>query len=196
MGAEEMISRFNDLFPLTEALKERLEQVIKVKEYPKKHLLLQEGKVADSACFVLKGLARAYYIADGKEITSRFMDEGFIITSWISFYTRKPGYEYIETLEDSVLGCVSYSDLQVLYKDFIEFNVIGRKLTEHYFFLSEQRTYMLRKHTAEDKYHFFLEQHPGLLNRVPLKHIATYLGISEETLSRVRGKRGKEKERQ
>ena len=75
----------------------------------------------------------------------------------------------------------------------MEFNIVGRKLAEHYFFLAEQRTQMLRKHIAEEKCQFFLKEHPNLLQRIPLKHIATYLGMSEETLSRVRNKAAKGK---
>jgi CRP-like cAMP-binding protein len=164
---EPMLNSFGRLHPLSEQLALELTQVASVKTFSKKQLLLKEDDVADYACFVLKGLARAYYVSEGKEITSRFMDENFIITSWISFYTRKPGYEFIETLEDSTLACVHYNDLQNLYKHFPEFNIIGRKLAEYFFFLAEQRTYMLRKHTAQEKYQFFLQQHPDLLQRVP-----------------------------
>ena len=190
---ERMFEAFERLHSLSNEVKQRLVEITHIQSFPKKHLLLKEGETANHAYFVFKGLARAYYISDGKEITSRFMDEGFVITSWISFYTRQPGYEFIETLEDSTLGCVHYQDLQQLYKDFIEFNIIGRKLTEHFFFLAEQRTQMLRKHTAEEKYTFFIHQHPDLLQRIPLKYIATYLGMSEETLSRVRNKYSKNK---
>lgn len=190
---EKMLLAFERFHPLTEEMKERLSSITNIKEYPKKHALLKEGQTSHHACFVFKGLARAYYIHDGREITSRFMDEGFIITSWISFYTRQPGYEFIETLEETVLGCMHYNDLQQLFRDIPEFNIIGRKLTEHYFFLAEQRTQMLRKHTAEEKYHFFTEQHPDLLQRIPLKYIATYLGMNEETLSRVRSKAARTK---
>jgi CRP-like cAMP-binding protein len=190
---EKMLSAFNKLHPLGEEMKERLEAITVVKEFSKKHLLLQEGQVADHACFVLNGLARAYYITDGREITSRFMDEGFIITSWLSFYTRKPGYEFIETLEDSTIAFMHYNDLQKIYADFLEFNIVGRKLTEYFFFLAEQRTQMLRKHTTDEKYQFFLKEHPDLLQRIPLKYIATYLGMSEETLSRVRSRTAKSK---
>jgi CRP-like cAMP-binding protein len=185
---EKMLSAFHRLHPLADEMKERLIAITTIREYPKKHMLLQEGQVADYAYFVVKGLARAYYINDGKEITTRFMDEGFIITSWLSFYSRKPGYEFIETLEDSVLARMHFKDLEKIYADVLEFNIIGRKLAEHFFFLAEQRTQMLRKHTAEEKYKFFLEQHPDLLQRIPLKYIATYLGMNEETLSRVRSK--------
>jgi CRP-like cAMP-binding protein len=75
-----------------------------------------------------------------------------------------------------------------MYADFPESNIIGRKQVEYTFYLSEQRTQMLRKHTAEEKYKLFIDKHPTLLQRVSLKHIASYLGISQETLSRVRSK--------
>ena len=183
-----MLAAINRFHPLTDEMKERLISITTVKEFPKKHILLREGQVSHHACFVLSGLARGYYNSDGKEITSRFMDEGFIITSWLSYYTQKPGYEIIETIEDTVLGCMLYQDVQQLYSDIPEFNIVGRKIAEYFFFLSEQRTQLLRKHTADEKYQFFLQQHPDLLQRIPLKYIATYLGMNEETLSRVRRK--------
>jgi CRP-like cAMP-binding protein len=137
---------------------------------------------------VVNGLARAYYVNEGKDITSRFMDEGFIITSWISYYHQEPGDEFIETLEDTTLACISYKDIQNLYKEFPLFNIIGRKQTEYSLYQAELRTRMLRKHTAEEKYKFFLDNHPDLISRVPLKYIATYLGMNEETFSRIRSK--------
>lgn len=188
-----MFASFERLHHLSNEMKERLTTITQIKTFPKNHIILKEGETANYACFVLNGLARAYYVIDGKTITSRFMAEDFMITSWISFYTRKPGYEYIEMLEESTMACIHYNDVEALYRDLPDFNIVGRKLISYFFFLAEQRTYMLRKHTAEEKYHSFLEQHPDLLQRVPLKYIATYLGMSEETLSRVRGKaaRGK-----
>ena len=101
---EKMLAAFELLHPLTDDIKQRLTGITDVQLFPKKHLLLREGETSIHAYFVFKRLARAYYIADGKEITSRFMDEGFIITSWHSFYTQQPGYEFIETLEDSTPG--------------------------------------------------------------------------------------------
>ncbi|MFL5772930.1 MAG: Crp/Fnr family transcriptional regulator [Flavisolibacter sp.] len=185
---EKMFASLERFHPLTEEMKERLTSITILKEFPKKTILLREGQVSHNACFVLSGLSRAYYTSDGKEITTRFMDEGYIITSWLSYYTQKPGYEFVETLEACILGCLSYNDLQQLYLDFPAFNIVGRKVAEYFFFLSEQRTQLLRKHTAEEKYQFFIQQHPDLLQRIPLKYIATYLGMNEETLSRVRKK--------
>jgi len=185
---EKLLDRLNALHPMDEQLVEKLKSVVQVVAYPKKTFLLKDGQVCDKACMVVKGLVRSYYINEDRDITSRFMDEGLILTSWISYYRQEPGDEFIETVEDTVLACVRYSDIQQLYKDHPLFNIVGRKLTEYSFYLAEMRTRMLRKHTAEEKYAFFLQQHPGLINRVSRKHVATYLGMNEETLSRIRSK--------
>jgi CRP/FNR family transcriptional regulator, anaerobic regulatory protein len=190
---EVLLDRLNTLSPLSRELTERVKSVTKIVTYPAGNFILKEGQVCNKACLVVKGLARSYYINEGRDITSRFMDEGFIITSWISYYTQQPGNEFIVAMEETTLTCVDYTEIQKLYTDFPEFNIIGRRQAEHSFYLAEERTQILRKHTAEEKYKFFLEHHPTLLQRVPLKNIATYLGMNEETLSRVRTKVHKSK---
>jgi len=178
---------------MSKELTERITSVTSIETHPKKTILLKEGEINNHICMVLSGLVRSYYLNEEKEITSRLMDESFIITSWISFYKRQPSMEFIETVEDTTLACVHYNDIQQLYEEFPEFNIIGRKQVEYSFYMSELRTRMLRKHTAEEKYKFFLENHSNLLQRVSLKHIATYLSMSEETLSRVRSQYHKAK---
>jgi CRP-like cAMP-binding protein len=185
---ETVIEKFNSVYPLSEGCKERLREKLVLREYPKKHHLLEADKVSSHAYVMLKGLARSWYNKDGLDITSRFMPEGFIITSFMSFYSRKPGAEYIELLEDSTLAEIHYKDVQDIYRDFIEFNFVMRVLTEQYFFLAEQRTVDLRKTSAEEKFQFFLDTHSELVNRVPSKHIASYLGLTPETLSRLKEK--------
>lgn len=189
-----LLEKLNKFHPLSKDLTERILSVTKTITHPAGDYILKEGQVCDKACLVVKGLARSYYINEGRDITSRFMDEGFIITSWISYYTQQPGNEFIEALEETILACINYSDIQKLYSDFPEFNIVGRKQAEYSFYLAEQRTQILRKHTAEEKYKFFLEHHPSLLLRVSLKNIASYLGMNEETLSRVRSKYHKRKD--
>ncbi len=190
---EVLLEKLNKLHPLGPALTERVGSITKIVTYPAGDFILKEGQVCKEACLVVKGLARSYYIIEGRDITSRFMDEGFIITSWISYYTQQPGNEFIEAVEETTVTCINHTDIQKLYVDFPEFNIIGRRQAEYGFYLAEQRTQILRKHTAEEKYKFFLDNHPTLLQRVPLKHIATYLGMNEETLSRVRTKFHKRK---
>lgn len=185
---EQLLERLNALSPMSDELKEAVHRHTKfITCYPG-DFLLREGQVCNKAALVVKGLARSYYIVDGKDITSRFMDEGFIATSWMSFYEQKPGHEFIEVLETTTFACMDYEVIQKLYKQFPEANAIGRRQVEYAFYMAEQRTQLLRKHTAEEKYKFFIDHYSSLLQRVSLKHIATYLGMNEETLSRVRSK--------
>jgi CRP/FNR family transcriptional regulator, anaerobic regulatory protein len=185
---EILIEKLNSLSPMSKELEGTIRSLAKITTYRAGDLILREAEICNGACLVVKGLTRSFYINEGLDITSRFMEEGFIVTSWPSYYTQKPGNEFVEALEETTLGCLSYSDIQQLYIDFPEFNIVGRKQVEYAFYLAEQRTQMLRKHTAEEKYKFFLDNHPTLLQRVSLKHIATYLGMNHETLSRVRSK--------
>jgi len=185
---EKLIDRLNSLNPMSEVLSERIRAITKIEEYEAGSFILKEGQVCNKVSMVINGLARSFYINEEKDITSRFMDEGFIITSWISYYHQKPGDEFIEAMEDTTLACIHYRDIQSIYKEFPDFNIIGRKQTEYSLYLAEQRTRMLRKQTAEEKYKFFLDNHPNLMQRVALKYIATYLGMNEETLSRIRSK--------
>lgn len=173
---------------MSPALTEAVIAITSIHEYPKKTILLPDGQVANDACFIIKGLVRAFYTSGDKEITRLFMEEGYVATSWLSFFTRQPAHESLETLEDTVLARLHHDDIMDLYERFPEFNIIGRKLTEYFFFLSEQRNLVLRTPGAEEKYLFFLEKHPGLYQRVSQRLIATYLGMNEETLSRTRAK--------
>lgn len=185
---EKMIDKMNSLSPMKGEIADRIRSFGKIETYGAGDFILKEGQICKKACLVVKGLTRSFYLNDGVDITSRFMEEGFIVTSWISYYTQQPGNEFIEAVEDTTMACINYTDIEKLYADFPEFNIVGRKQVEHAFYLAEQRTQLLRKHTAEEKYKLFLDYHPTLLQRVSLKHIATYLGMNEETLSRVRTK--------
>lgn len=188
MILETLLQHLQTIKPLDEALRDRLINDLEIVEVPKKTMLLRDGEVANYLYVVLSGLLRSFYIKEGVEICSRFMKENHIVVSVNSFYARKPGYEFIESMEDSTLARIHYDKLQKLYKDHDSFNYTTRVLTEQYFALSEQRLYLLRKQKAEERYVFFLENYADLMNRVPLQFIATFLGMNLETLSRIRRK--------
>ena len=121
------------------------------------------------------------------------MKENDVFISVNSFFNRQPSQEYIETIEESTLCYIHYDELQKMYKDFIEFNVIGRVLTEKYYILCEERLQSIRKQKSEERYQFLLSYHSQILQRAPLKYVASYLGISLETLSRIRSKKTTQK---
>ncbi len=187
MMLEPFLQRLRSIHKLSPEFEEAI-RALEIIEAPRGTLLLRDGQCEDYVWIVLKGLVRSYYIKEGEEICSRFNSETQIVLSVVSFYSRKPGYEFVETIEDSTLARIHHDRLQEFYRDFPEFNFIGRVLTEYYFTLSEQRLYLLRKQSAEERYRFFMEHYPEWLQRVPLKYVATFLGMNLETLSRIRKK--------
>ncbi len=185
---EKLFQTFERIMPLGENLKDYLRENTNVVEHKKKHLLLEDGKTCKNIYFINSGFARAFYVKDGKEVTSWLMGEGELIISVYSFFTQQPGAENIQMLEDSELIVLSYEQLQRSYQLFPEFNTIGRVLTEHYYMLSEERTIGMRMLTAKERYDNLVTKYPLILQHVSLGQIASYLGITQETLSRVRGK--------
>ena len=190
-----LFDQLQTLGPLSDSLKAALTGLLRREEPARKSWLLQPGQVSDRLYFIERGVVRGYYLKDGREVTSWFMREGDFIVSIVSFYTRRPAREYVELMEDGVVWSIHYDQLQQLYRDFPEFNVIGRKLTETYYVLSELRTQNLRMLTAPERYAQLLADFPDIFGRVPLKYIASHLGISPETLSRLRAKRAVKRSR-
>ena len=191
MENEFLVGYLENIRQLSDAVKADLDKYLEIIEVPKNHILLREGQRCDYVYVILKGIARMYYLKDEEEVCSRFAEDQQMILSVDSFYSRMPGYEYIETMEPSLISRIHYDSLEKLYAEHVEFNHIGRMITQLYFVRSEERLFMLRKHTAEERYEMFVEKYPTLLQRVPLKYIASYLGLTLETLSRIRNKRSR-----
>lgn len=181
---EALFDRFNKVYPLKPEIRQRLEDIFEVVEYPRHHHLLKEGEVCNYMWIVIKGLIRVYYYKDGEELTSRLMAENYFITSFISYFTRSKSTEYLEAYEQCVLIRISITNIQKLYCEFPEFNYTARVLTEYSFFLAEQRTIALRKTNVLERIGFFFTHHSEIVNRVAAKHIASYLGITAEEYSR------------
>lgn len=176
----------NDIHPLSDLLARELSGQLQYMELKKKDYLLKAGRVCRNICFIEKGLLRCYYQRDAHEVTSWFMREGDVMISIESFFLQKESYESIQALEDAVLYYISYDVLQHIYRSFPEFNFIGRVLTEKYYTLWAQQLYALRMQQAGERYQWLMNHHPELVLRVPAKYIASYLGIDETTLSRIK----------
>jgi CRP-like cAMP-binding protein len=183
---EELIFFLNSIHPLSKDTNDFLMSRLQFVEISKKSFLLREGDVCREIYFVTKGLLRCFYNKNEKDVSSWFMKEGDVVISVESFLKQTKSKENIQALEDCSLYYINYDELQLAYSNFSDFNSIGRILTEKYYLLSEQRLYSLRMQRASEKYLFLLNHFPQILLRVPLKYIASYLGITEETLSRIR----------
>ena len=158
-------------------------------EVKKKDLLLEIGQVSGKVYFIEKGLFRGYVVDRGSVYSIWFMKEGDLMFGVNSFYTQTPSEEGIEALEDCIVYSLDYKDLMWAYENYMSFNFNGRKLTEHYYMKTWPDMKGLRKVTATERLRHFEKTHPELVNRIPLNHMASFLGITAETLSRIR--RGK-----
>ena len=184
-----VLDYFNSIIPLSAELVADINKYAEVKTYKKGDYLLKSGRLSNYTSWILKGLVRSYYLRDEEEITTKFLWEGAPVTSVYSYYGRKPGNENIIAVEDTILASIHYDRMQHLYNTYPEFNTIGRVITEQTLYMWDIEVYNLRKQKAEDRYRFIVKHFPELLQRVPLKHLASYLGMNLETLSRIRARK-------
>lgn len=176
----------SNISPDTEqALKDNLE----IKHYQKQDLLLKEGQIARYLFFAISGTVRTFYYHDGKDITSWIYPETIPFTAWSSFITQNSSFEYIEVLEPSIILSIQHENLLNLYKEHPSLERFGRLMVEEQFSFIDwySKGYMFM--TAKEKYEALLNFFPDVTLRVNLGHVASLLGITQETLSRIRAKR-------
>lgn len=156
---------------------------------PKGTLLVKPGDACEYLYLVCKGVLRGYSMEGKRQITTWITAENELVTSIRSFDFQQPARENIEAIEDCTLVSIHYGDLHFLYETYLEMNVIARKVLEQYYRDAEERAFISRLTKATEKYRHFLINNRDLHNRIPLKYIASYLGITVETLSRVRARK-------
>ena len=149
--------------------------------------ILKAGQVCPYIFLVYEGVLRGFFKDGNRDITTWITAENEFVTSISSFFTQRAALESIQALEDCFLAVLHFDDIQYLYEHHPEMNVVSRKILEQYYYDAEQRAYLGRLNRASDKYAYFIQTKNYLVNRVPLKYIASYLGIALETLSRLRG---------
>lgn len=174
------------IYPLPETSKLTLKNCVTKISYPKGHILLRADKIESSIYFIRKGIARAYSNKDGNEITFWFGKEGDTVLSMKSYVANQQGYEDIELLEDCDLYELKNKKLQELYEGDINIANWGRTFAEKELVKTEERLISRQFRTATQRYKELLTNYPHLIQRVQLGHIASYLGISQVSLSRIR----------
>lgn len=182
-----LLNKLNSIAILREDLQETIKSYLIEETFPRKTFLLKAGQVSQRIYFIKKGFTRAYYTKDDSEFSTWFMGEGEFIISVYSFFSRRPSFENIEVLEDCIVQSINWDQLQAIYKQYPEFNLTGRIITEQYYIQSEERSIQLQTLSGKERYEKLLREYPGILQKASLGHIASYLGIKQETLSRIRG---------
>jgi CRP-like cAMP-binding protein len=185
---ESLFERIGLFCKLSDQAIESMRSVLQKIELTKGDYLITEGKVCNHIYFLKKGSLRGFYNLDGKEISYWFAFENDFVTSFYSFITRKPSVENIQLIEDSILWGITYDDLQKLYNEHPDIERFGRLTNEHYYVMLEDRFVSNHFKEARERYENLISEAPHIIRRVPLGYIASYLGITQETLSRIRNK--------
>ena len=170
-----------------QALKDVLEH-FQHQEYPKNYFLLKPGKTCQHLWFMTKGAVRFFYTNDiGKEMNTWFSLDNQIVTDTTSFVKQEPAQESIQLMEDSEMYSIEYTALQALLQKHHSFALWYIKLVElHYVTQIEDRLSDLQFLDAKQRYQKLLNLYPEIANRISLGNIASYLNITQETLSRIR----------
>lgn len=177
----------NNIYPLSNTSTELLKKSTTEVKYRKGHILLRADKIENKIYFIKKGVARAYSKdKDNTEITFWFGKEGDTIISMKSYIANQKGYEDIELLDDCELYELNTTNLQRLFENDIHIANWGRRFAEKELVKTEERLISRQVRTATERYKALLNDNPDLIKRVQLGHIASYLGITQVSLSRIR----------
>ncbi|WP_322970601.1 Crp/Fnr family transcriptional regulator [Faecalibacter sp. LW9] len=176
-------------YPLSETAFQKLNALVTPVEMPKKTIVFDTKQYEPKFYFIAKGSARVYIIDDeGNEISYILFLEKDYLLSFDGYLYQKPSYEYIELLEDSVLYELNTEALKTLYTTDLELANFGRALSDQFAHFTEQRFIDRLSLSATARYLKLIDTYPEIIQRIPLKYIASYLGITQVSLSRIRAK--------
>lgn len=176
----------NNILPLPDSSRENLKSYITEVSHPKCFCLMEAAKIIPYVYFIKKGIVRAYASTEDNDITFWFGTEGETIVSMKSYVEDQPGYESIELLEDCELYQLETENLRKLFNEDIHIANWGRKFAERELVKTEELIISRQFKTSTERYKDLMRDKPHLLRRVQLGHIASYLGITQVSLSRIR----------
>lgn len=152
----------------------------------KKQVLFYPGKSSNKILFLKKGLLRGYRIIDGKDHTHHFYVDHWFATDFVSFLTQQPSQIYIETIEDVIYYEFPKRELLNLYNQSHQLETLGRIIGEKAYLTTAEKLANMQVLSLNEKYELLMKRNPYLIKRVPQKYIASYLGVSEQSLSRIK----------
>lgn len=172
---------------LTDDEIDSFENLVSPRKLKKGEYYIQEGKISREISFVASGVLRSfYYNSKGEEITYCFTFANSFITAYSSFLTQTPTPENIQALMDVELYSVSREQILNLEKTSSNWLHLFKVISEQEYIKMEKRIFLLQKETAEKRYEDLLKNEPKYLQEIPLSYLASYLGITNRHLSRIR----------
>ena len=161
-------------------------ECIPIKSFNKGELLLREGQISRESFFVIEGCIRKYYIINGEEKTTEFYVEDESVASLQSYKNKTPANHYFECVEESRLAVLSYDKEQELFKRVPKYESLCRMSMEDNFGEQQEALAKFITSSPEERYQNLVDARPDLLQRIPQYHLASYLGVKPESLSRIR----------
>ena len=164
----------------------QLAQVLEIREFDKKHLLIKEGDVEPYLNFVVKGLARKFFYKNKEELVTQIARENDLISSYESFLTGSPSTYAVETIEPTTFISITKENVDNLYLSSPKMERLGRMIVTQQFLFKEHWEYDRMRLTSHERFIKFIQENRDLLQRVPQKYLASYLNIKPETFSRLK----------
>lgn len=182
------VDHIQSIHPLTQEAKEALLSICSPMHIGKNAILQPVGQTCRTIYYVEKGAMRIFYFKGEKDITESLEFEKAFVARAESLITGQPSKKGIQAIEDCHLIAINADKLMELYDSFLEIERLFKKIFLNAFLMLNNRIESIQFHSAELRYTNFLKQHPDALKRVPLKYIASFLGITQVSLSRIRAK--------
>lgn len=186
---KKLLNTLLEISPLSDETVTHLASILRPVSVSKKDFLSEPGKTSPKLYLIEEGTIREYFIDQkGNDISTWFGFENDIAVILSSFLSNEPSYTGLQALENCTLYSLTRDELFKMYEQFPDMERLSRLITEHYFITTERHHYGFRHLNASERYKELIENQPKILHRISLSHIASYLGISLETLSRIRAK--------
>lgn len=176
----------NQMSPLSAEAQQAIDTIIQSQHVRKGTTLVRMGQMPQKFYFIVKGLARVYYLHKGKDVTDYFAIDNQFIGALPALFTATPSHKAIETLEDADILSFVYADFERLCLAHHDLERAARKMTVLAMLQGQQRIESIRFKSAQERYYELEKLYPGITNRAPLKHIASYLNTTQVSISRIR----------
>jgi len=175
-------------WPLSESCLDYLRSVVNETTVTRGAYILQPGQICRNIYFIKQGLLKCFYILHDKEVPDWFFGPGEAVVALESYYDQVPSTDYIQAVDDTQLYYISHDELNHIDRTYVEFNVVGRVLTNKYLRIWHRYSRMIRMRPAEERYTLLLDQQPELIQKIPVRDLGPFLDMSRETFTRMRGK--------
>ncbi|MDW8849473.1 Crp/Fnr family transcriptional regulator [Flavobacterium sp. MMLR14_040] len=181
----ELIDVINAFQELDFETEEAIKKYFIVERFKKDQFIIEEGKVCSKIYFIKSGVVRRFSLEDGIEVTKWIYTDNQFVTSLSSFFEQKPSFESLQACEETIVYSLLYSDELILlkYPLFSQFHIKQLRL---YLSKINEFHHIFRIMNAQEKYEYLLESFPQIILKAKLKHIASLIGVSQETISRIR----------